>query len=69
MAALLLLLVVLFDIAAEFDCNQYKRDKHVDYRDHLKVRHDYHLLSFREASEVKSQAPSVSFLPGVAPRV
>ena len=67
--AALLLFTLIIKIATEVDRYQHKRDKHVDYGDHLKVRHDYHLLSFREASEVKSQAPSNSVLPRACNRL
>ena len=69
MAALLLLFLVL-GIASELDRFQYKRGNQYDHRDNLEVRHDLTPFAFvrgyinNRASEVKSQAPSVSFLPG-----
>ena len=58
--ALLFLLVVV--VATKLDRFQYKRDGHYDNRDNLEVSHDLTPLQ-PSYPEVKSQAPSVSFLP------
>ena len=61
MAALLLLLVIIH-VVTEIDRNQHNRDDHAEQWNHFKVWHDTTPLRFCRASEVKSQAPSYSFL-------
>ena len=46
MAALLLLFLLVFHIATEFDRFQHKRGNHNDHGDNLEVRHDLTTSTF-----------------------